>query len=111
MTPRKARVYLGWDTWHNHIITFHSVLEGCELEVLNTIEHPELIYFDKYRNTFFNFMHSEEKGMWIVVVYTVHGKTGRVKTAYVGKNPYSQAVPYPKVWSINMVDRYRERVK
>lgn len=96
VTPRGIRVYLRKITWFNHICANHPEIKNWLTDVLDTIEEPERIYED--RGTMFSFRFSERRGKFIMLVYHIVGKTGRIKTAYPVVDPYTQIKDMNKVW-------------
>ena len=95
-TPRGVRVFLRKNTWFNHICTSHPELKNWLDDILSTIEKPEGIYDD--RGTLFSFRFSEKRGKYIMLVYRIVGRMGRIKTAYTVNDPFAQTRDLNKVW-------------
>ena len=94
ITPRGIKVYLRRNTWFNHICAFHPELSNWLHDILLAIEQPEAIY--DYKGTCFSF--SERRGKFIMLVYRIVGRAGRIKTAYAVLNPYVEVQGLNKVW-------------
>jgi len=96
ITPRGNKVYLRKKTWYTHICTSHPEIRSWIEEVLETLEKPEAIYDD--RGTFISYRWFNKKGKFLMVVYSIFGSTGSVKTAYSVIDYYSQTKNWNKVW-------------
>ena len=100
INPRNERIYLRQKTWFEHILRGHPELTNCLGDVILTIREPEAIYLDSVKRSFRCFKFCEMSGIWIMIVYAVHRKRGRVKTAYKVINPWNETQHLNKVWPI-----------
>jgi hypothetical protein len=98
ITPRGKKVYLRKITWLDHIRTGHREVRNWIKEILLTLEIPEAIYDDK--GTFISYRWLENKGKFLMVVYSLYGNTGRVKTAYTTLEVYKETRDWNKVWEM-----------
>jgi hypothetical protein len=96
ITPRGIRVYLSKNTWFNHICANHPELRNCLDDILKAISEPEAIYLD--RGTHISYRYSERRGKFIMLVYHIVGRVGKVKTAYAVMNPWIEVEKSIKVW-------------
>jgi hypothetical protein len=95
-TPRRIRVYLRKNTWFNHICAYHPELNNCLDDVMNTISDPEAIYDDD--GAYVSYRYSEKRGKYIMVIYHIVGRVGRVKTAYAVNDPIPEIMECNKVY-------------
>lgn len=96
VTPRGFRIFLRKRTWYNHICASHPEIRNWLGDVLRAIEQPEGIYDD--RGTLFSFRFSEKRGKFIMLVYSISGRVGKVKTIYAVIDPWPQVYGLNKVW-------------
>lgn len=98
ITPRGKKVYLNKGTWYGHVSNSHREIRNWIKEVLLTLEKPEAIYDDK--GVFISYRWFNNKGKFLMVVYSIYRNTGRVKTAYPTLEVYKETRNWNKVWSL-----------
>lgn len=97
-TPRGIRVFLNKTTWFDHVCVNHPEVSNRLDEVIKTLEKPDETY--AFRKNRYSFRYFQRRGSFIMVIYGVGARVGRVKTAYSSVNPYVEVEGYSRMWPI-----------
>lgn len=82
MTPLGFRVHLTRSYWEMIITIKHPAMAGRELDVKNTLEHPDEIRRSKSDSVVYLFYKSEHLARWVCAVAKQQDGEGFLITAY-----------------------------